>query len=83
MKKFERDENGDGWYTEVIKRDRGFDWVTRVYLLDANGERVQNLDEIEDNDPVDFLDLLVMSGMEEQVEDLRYLLDDKVAKEEK
>ena len=83
MKKFERDENGDGWYTEVIKRNRGFDWVTRVYLLDANGERVQNLDEIEDNDPVDFLDLLVMSGMEEQVEDLRYLLDDKVAKEEK
>ena len=83
MKKFERDENGDGWYTEVVKRKRGFDWVTRVYLLDANGDRVQNLDEIEDNDPVDFLDLLVMSGMEEQVEDLRYLLDDKVAKEEK
>lgn len=45
MKKYERDENGDGWYTNVIKRDRGFDWINRVYLLDSNGERVQNLDE--------------------------------------
>ena len=45
MKKYERDENGNGWYTNVIKRDRGFDWINRVYLLDANGERVQNLDE--------------------------------------
>ena len=45
MRRYERDENGNGWYTNKIKRDRGFDWIERVYLLDANGERVQNLDE--------------------------------------
>ena len=48
MKRYERDENGDGYYIEVIKRDRGFDWISRVYLLDANGERVQNLEETEE-----------------------------------
>lgn len=50
MKRYERDENGDGYYTEVIKRDRGFDWISRVYLLDANGERVQNLEETEETE---------------------------------